>query len=213
MGPETPDPWGPTASLSSLLGGLKTQGMSWPSQAPWDEWGTSWGKEPLGKGWILNLTLANTISAQFINLSSLSFLSANRATIQLPQALPHRRESGLDQRKWFFPILCPRLRSSSYRGDPPDVCSSCFYALRDVSSLFSSSTFPFWLISSEFAWHALDLLQDSAEASESHFQAVGFQAAKGPAQFEDFSFVLWALHSSDFLHISFWICFAFLQVF
>ena len=66
---------------------------------------------------------------------------------------PHRKKSDFDRRKWFFPILCPCLWASSYRSCPSNMCSSYFYTLWDVSSLFLCSEFFLQLIFYEVAIH------------------------------------------------------------
>lgn len=76
------------AGPSSLLGGLKIQGISRTSRPLGAAGGVGGAKGPLGKGWNMDSTMASLCrSCSFSLLSSLSFRSGNTASLQLSSAL------------------------------------------------------------------------------------------------------------------------------
>lgn len=99
----------------------------------------------LGEGCNLNLTLASICCGSFLFLACQAFCQSTKLPSNFLELFPHRRESFIARRKWFSPILFPRLWPSSCRGCTSDMYRSCFYTLWEIY-FFLSSVFPPQLI-------------------------------------------------------------------
>lgn len=119
----------------------------------------------LEKSWNLNSTFMSTCLLLSYSILCWAFSQVNRVAINFLELFSHWKESGLDRRKWLFPMLYPCFLPSSYKSCPFAMCGSRLCTRWEVSSLFWSSAFiPQWIFS-ENVLHVLDVLQVTHEVS------------------------------------------------
>lgn len=127
---------------SSFLGALMIQRSPDSFRRLWAACGTAGAKRSLGKAASeTQLSRAFVCCDHFLSFPHRAFSQPTNLPLNSLELFSHREGSGFDRSKWFFPILCPCLRPSSWRICPSDALSLCFCTLGEVSSVSKPWTY------------------------------------------------------------------------